>query len=225
MNTQGHATLGAALAAALGVHALVFWIFAQDSTQHRLTKPLQLTLLPHQVGDAHIASKHELIQQQQPAKQAKPEHQMPRKTAVTPHPEIKAKPKIEQHIQQTSQAKGMDALISDNLQHKSGREHTRQPSPKQLSKQQATASVIPQYIQQQILARIIYPRQAKRRGLEGTVKFALDVQKHGVQHVTLLVSTGYQILDRAAYKGVASLQSLPLPDGRHLLPVTFRLRQ
>ncbi|MDQ7005371.1 MAG: energy transducer TonB [Ghiorsea sp.] len=137
--------------------------------------------------------------------------------------ETVAKTKIQQDDIQTSKTKS--AVRSTDVSHQSDskRDNSEQDNPKQDNHQQAAASTIPQHVQQQILAKIIYPRQAKRRGLEGTAKFSLDIQQHDIKQTTLLVSTGYQILDRAARKGIVSIQSLPLPDGTHLLPITFRL--
>ena len=98
------------------------------------------------------------------------------------------------------------------------------PQAKELHKSSTNPALIPKDIQRVILTKITYPKQALRRGWEGQAKFSLEIHQHNIQHITMLVSTGYQILDRAAQRGIASIQTLPLHDGKHLLPITFRLQ-
>ncbi|MFC1536380.1 energy transducer TonB [Pseudomonadota bacterium] len=88
----------------------------------------------------------------------------------------------------------------------------------------ALATLLPEDIQATILAHVSYPRQARRRGWEGEAEFKFNVYSQSIQHVTMLVSTGYPILDQAARRGLLSVHSLPLTDGSYRLPVVFRLQ-
>ncbi len=83
---------------------------------------------------------------------------------------------------------------------------------------------VPAAVQSIILAKVDYPRQARRRGYEGKAEFRFDVSRQAVQQVSMLVSSGYPVLDKAARKGLLSVGSLPLNDGSYRLPVIFRLQ-
>jgi len=88
----------------------------------------------------------------------------------------------------------------------------------------AAMAQVPVAVQATILAKIGYPRQARRRGLEGQAEFRFDVNRQAVQQVSMLVSSGHPILDQAARRGLLSVGSLPLHDGSYQLPVIFRLQ-
>ncbi len=75
-----------------------------------------------------------------------------------------------------------------------------------------------------ILTHVRYPWVARKRGWEGEVALRLDVRAQQVMQVTMLVSSGYSMLDDAAHKGVVSAERLPLADGFYRLPVRFRLQ-
>jgi len=83
---------------------------------------------------------------------------------------------------------------------------------------------VPAKVQGMILTHVRYPWMARKRGWEGEVALRLDVRAQQVMQVTMLVSSGYSMLDAAAHKGVVSVERLPLSDGFYRLPVRFRLQ-
>jgi len=83
---------------------------------------------------------------------------------------------------------------------------------------------VPAKVKGMILTHVRYPWMARKRGWEGEVALRLDVRAQQVMQVTMLVSSGYNMLDDAAHKGVASVERLPLSDGFYRLPVRFRLQ-
>ncbi|GGG21747.1 hypothetical protein GCM10010964_07420 [Caldovatus sediminis] len=79
--------------------------------------------------------------------------------------------------------------------------------------------------------RFVYPPESERRGEQGTVVLLLHVDAQGqVAEVTLLSSSGYPALDRAAIAAARQWRFRPaLRDGRPVgstvrAPVTFRLQ-
>jgi len=84
--------------------------------------------------------------------------------------------------------------------------------------------VLPVDIQKRILTRVSYPRRARRLGWEGKAEFRIHVISRGIQQVTMLLSSGHALLDRAAKKGINSIGALPLNDGLYRFPVVFRLQ-
>jgi len=84
--------------------------------------------------------------------------------------------------------------------------------------------VMPVDIQKRILTQVSYPMRARRLGWEGRAEFQVNVRNQDIQQVTMLLSTGYAMLDHAAQKGIVSIASLPLSDGSYRLPVVFRLQ-
>ncbi|MCF6207903.1 MAG: energy transducer TonB, partial [Ghiorsea sp.] len=195
MSKQGYVSLVVALCAALGVHAFILFYHAPSPLSIADTKTLEITLLP------------QISLQQKEAKSA-------------PLVPTTATQKIlaTQHIRH--------AKNSVNEQKNITKKHTKEVKSevKETHKTSTDPILIPQDIQRAILTKITYPKQALRRGWEGQAEFSLEVHQHNIQHVTMLVSTGYQILDRAAQRGIISVESLPLQDGHHLLPVSFRLQ-
>lgn len=75
-----------------------------------------------------------------------------------------------------------------------------------------------------IMAEMRYPRMARRNGWQGEVALRLDVRGRTIRQVTMLASSGYPLLDRAAHRGIGRIQTLPLADGFYRLPVIFRLQ-
>ncbi len=83
---------------------------------------------------------------------------------------------------------------------------------------------VPPNVQGSILARVSYPKVARRHGWEGTVELRLHVHSKRLEAVYLLVSSGYPVLDQAARRGLMTTRRLPLHDGTYKLPVEFRLQ-
>jgi len=84
--------------------------------------------------------------------------------------------------------------------------------------------LIPADIQQLILARVDYPMQARRHGWQGQAELRFNVSRQSIGQLTMLISSGYPLLDRAAQRGIVSLDHIPLSDGAYRLPVVFRLQ-
>ncbi|MDX8387505.1 MAG: TonB family protein [Ghiorsea sp.] len=84
--------------------------------------------------------------------------------------------------------------------------------------------VITEQIQALILAKVSYPRRALRRGWQGETKLQFHIKQEVIQNINIHLSSGYSVLDKAAFKALASLHSLPLSDGNYLFPVIFRLQ-
>jgi len=77
-----------------------------------------------------------------------------------------------------------------------------------------------------------YPRRARHRGIEGTVRLAVWVDAAGaVEGVAVARSSGYDILDRCALDAVRSWRFDPAtrngrPEASKVeVPVAFRLKQ
>jgi len=212
MSKQRYVTLGVALCAALGVHALVLFYVVQPSVLLVDAQPMQIDLIPQ------LAPMQDKLLQEK---------------ALKENNKFQANKPIKNTAQ--NEAKHVDVFNSITIPENIAQHTNKFPKqenkmievPAQQPTQESalqTAQVVPKPIQQRILAAIAYPRQAMRRGWEGSAKFSLAVQQQVVQSVTLLVSTGYKTLDIAAQKGIASIGSLPLSDGEHILPVTFQLQ-
>jgi protein TonB len=83
------------------------------------------------------------------------------------------------------------------------------------------------YIQRRIKNNLIYPAQAKRTGVQGTVDISFIMQGNGQVHsVTVHRSSGQEILDSAAIEAV--YRCAPFRPPPHpitvIIPITFTLR-
>ena len=78
-----------------------------------------------------------------------------------------------------------------------------------------------------------YPRRARRKDREGTVKVEILIDASGeVQHISLQTRSAYRSLDKAALEAIEDARPFPpFPDGvglRHLkitIPIEYRLRR
>lgn len=77
-----------------------------------------------------------------------------------------------------------------------------------------------------------YPRRARRKGVQGTVRLAVWVDRNGtVGGVEVARSSGYDILDRSALDAVKNWRFEPATrDGQPVasrveVPVEFKLKQ
>ncbi|MDQ6970974.1 MAG: TonB family protein [Mariprofundus sp.] len=100
----------------------------------------------------------------------------------------------------------------------------QQPAKSERNSNKQGASIVPQYVQNRILAEVHYPKQARRHGWQGRAEFQFDVHQQSIQTVTLLASTGYPILDRAAHRGLIAASHVALSNGLYRMPVVFRLQ-
>ena len=71
-----------------------------------------------------------------------------------------------------------------------------------------------------------YPPLARERGFEGTVtaEFTISTAGHP-EHIRILRSSGYEILDAAAKKTILRASPLPVIAGILEVPITFRLER
>ncbi|MFQ5518718.1 MAG: TonB family protein [Mariprofundus sp.] len=86
------------------------------------------------------------------------------------------------------------------------------------------AAAVPNHLQQLVLAHVTYPKRARRRGWQGRTELEFTVQQQAVFEITMLASSGHPILDRAAKRGLATVDSIPLSNGLYRMPVEFRLQ-
>jgi protein TonB len=70
----------------------------------------------------------------------------------------------------------------------------------------------------------VYPAVARQSGWEGTVDLSYNVSPDGrVENIKITKSSGYQILDREAYRAISRYRYLPGQQGQTYHPVIFRL--
>ena len=96
---------------------------------------------------------------------------------------------------------------------------TSRPSPPRELQGRALATALAAVVRE-----TFYPHEAIARGLEGRVVLLLTLEASGtVQTIEVASSSGHALLDAAALKAAARIETLP--GGRHqvLLPVEFRL--
>ncbi|WP_157821330.1 TonB family protein [Mariprofundus ferrinatatus] len=107
------------------------------------------------------------------------------------------------------------------------------PSDSELPQEQASVAyrpastnpgAMPADVEQMILTQISYPRQARRKGWQGKATFHLNVREQKLAKLDLFHSSGYELLDRAAMRGIQAVGKLPLANGLYSLPVEFRLQ-
>jgi len=232
MFKAGHARLLAAMIAAIGLHALFFSLL-----------PSQNSLLLHiPEGDLHV----ELLAQKQDSRPAKVQHASSTPHAVKEH--VKPEPLSQkQHISHRHQQPPapQPGTIADQQSHKTNKQVNKQTIKsnetkavaasdtshvaivKQSSEESAAASsgaVIPRHIQKTILAQVHYPKRARRHGWQGRAEFQFNVQQKTIHKITMLASTGHPLLDRAARRGLTSVNQIPLSNGLYRMPVVFRLQ-
>jgi TonB family protein len=197
MYKQGYVSLGLALCVALGVHSLIF-LYISQSKQNKPVKasPIQVIILPQQ------------------AKSTAQTATQPKKEKTTSVLTTVKKSSVMQHVSISKKTSAIAPQQQKRTTNKQQRNHTN------------TVQVVPvpHHIQQVILSHIQYPRQARRRGLQGKAEFKLDINKKSIQQVTMLASTGYATLDRAAKKGLTAIDTLPLNDGSYSLAVIFQIQ-
>jgi len=79
-------------------------------------------------------------------------------------------------------------------------------------------------IRQRIQRALIYPAEARRRGVEGVAQVQFDVKVDGrVRGLGLARTSGKKLLDRASLETIERAQPFPYVDGTLLVPVVFRL--
>jgi len=203
MFQQRYVPFGVALCAALGVHAFVLFYVVQPRVIVMEDQPIQIDLVPQ-------VAPPEALKQSAQKEEVKQTQQVQSAVIAKPH-HVDEMDDVNKVMVQENVAQPMQTLPKEES------ESVQKPEQEQVH-------IVSKPIQQRILAAITYPKQAMRRGWEGTAKFSLDVQQQAIRNVTLLVSTGYKTLDYAAKKGIDSIAILPLSDGKYTLPITFQLQ-
>lgn len=98
------------------------------------------------------------------------------------------------------------------------------PAPELPAQAESRADAIPAHVERMILTHIHYPRKARRKGWQGRAMFHLDVREQKLARLDIHLSSGHNMLDRAAIRGIQSIAHLPLANGLYSLPVEFRLQ-
>ncbi len=81
-------------------------------------------------------------------------------------------------------------------------------------------------IRNTIVNNLTYPRAARRKGWEGTVKVSFVVNEDGgVNNIRVLMTSGFEVLDRDAVETIRRCSPYPKPPCRAemVMPVTYRL--
>ncbi|MDR9500216.1 MAG: energy transducer TonB [Desulfurivibrionaceae bacterium] len=83
-------------------------------------------------------------------------------------------------------------------------------------------------IRDRVLRNLRYPAVARKKGWTGQVKLSFRINHEGgVEGITVLASSGYDLLDRQAMAVVRQVAPFPLPleDAEITMPITFSLTQ
>lgn len=90
-----------------------------------------------------------------------------------------------------------------------------------------------QYLQNALSKNFDYPRIAVNKGWQGKVLLGFQLKRNGIiENIYIAKSSGYAILDRAASKSLANIQSIPQTNGGFnytsadlQLPVIYKLQE
>jgi len=103
-------------------------------------------------------------------------------------------------------------------------EHEQLPARHSESAASSMPSRMPARVQSMLLAHIHYPRRARRHGWQGKGEFQLAIVSQSIRNITMLVSTGHAVLDRAVRRGLTSVDHIAIADGQYRLPVEFLIQ-
>jgi len=227
----------AASTAAIGLHALLWIAIPSTKIPHLHQQTIEIAWVTGQIkAPVMVKPQHQTTQAM--TKQAtKPlTHQripiQQKRKAV----QVKTKHLLQQKIKEFHVKHNKNNTVPAHIAHQSAQHATKAKqqtfhaeSPIIATKTpthptiQGTRSV-PKALQTHILMKVHYPKQAKRHGWQGKVELQLQVKAKSIQTITLVASSGYPILDRAAYRGVAQINHIPLSNGLYHMPIVFRLQ-
>ena len=172
------------------------------------------------------------------AAQKKPVSQT--QTQNKPKPEVKPAAKAQKAPASQAARSAQSAKAQAKPEPSSSTESFKGSATQQPVDSQSVASVDPKTIQRDYMAQLSvwinrhkrYPRQAQRRGQEGTVKLRFAMNRSGqLLSSEVLGSSGYPVLDQAALamlKRAAPLPPIPGELARQrlevILPIAFDLR-
>lgn len=88
-------------------------------------------------------------------------------------------------------------------------------------------------VQNRLSRYLTYPQRARRRGWQGEVMVAFQINTRGMlNNVHLAKSSGYSLLDQSAIAAISKLEKITLPEKLKplqamelLLPVSYQLRE
>ncbi len=79
-------------------------------------------------------------------------------------------------------------------------------------------------IRRRVQEAVVYPKEARRRGIEGTARIQFLVGADGrATEVSTVESSGSALLDAAAERGAREAAPLPYVFGRLRIPVVFQV--
>jgi protein TonB len=83
------------------------------------------------------------------------------------------------------------------------------------------------YIQRRIQGKLVYPPPARKAGIQGVVEITFTIYLDGtVGEVKITVSSGQEVLDKAAIETIHAAAPFPRPpaQARLSIPVAFKLK-
>ncbi len=239
--TAGHVRVLAALVAAIALHALLLsWSLPANKHLNISNGPLHVELLkglqpvetkqqsalqPVVTPAPVPENQHKTIAQQEQRtlvakretvaeQQYNPTHRLAIKLTPKPTMQSPAVKTIATAKQQTNQITDTSVRL----------EHEQLPARHSEPAASSMPYRMPASVQSMLLAHIHYPRRARRHGWQGKGEFQLAIVSQSIRNITMLVSTGHAVLDRAVRRGLASVDHIAIADGQYRLPVEFRLQ-
>ncbi|MBL1352814.1 MAG: TonB family protein [Zetaproteobacteria bacterium] len=228
----------AAVIAAIGLHALL-WVFIPSTKSPSIQQqPMEIALMVGQIKAQAVAHRpeHTEMVAKHVKKQVFHKKKQQKDTKSLRHV------RLSQHFTQPKKPPviAVNHKENDAMLAKVG--HKSQSSPKQagqhvfhashamknnniaINQQVKGTNTVPKALQMRILMNVHYPKQARRHGWQGKVELQLEIQQKSIRKVTLKSSSGYPILDRAAYHGLLQLHHIALSNGVYRMPIVFRLQ-
>jgi len=205
---QQPARMATAFAVAIGLHLMAFQLWPQPI-------PLQLNIQNTSSLQVELV-KSVSEKQSRPSETRQARHQ----------PESIEKPDVMPAVQvkQVAPSIPTEQLRQASGAHEEAIRVAYEEAPEQAIETEPIPGAMPVDVQQMILTRISYPRQARRKGWEGRATFHLAVSEQKLTRLDIFLSSGFALLDRAAMRGIQDVKRLPLANGLYSLPVEFRLQ-
>lgn len=210
MMQKGYGRLLAALVAAGGVHAVLFFSGAVPLAVKNST--LSLLQVDMVVAEQPSPVQPKTVQTDEGRKTAGQLSAVEMK-----RPSHSDAPQIKRHVAEVAEPAPQVAYHADDG---AGKEAVAATKPAAA----AEPLSVPADIQAEILAQVSYPRLARKRGWEGEVHLQFDVSNRSVADVAMLKGSEHPVLNEAAKTGLLRMRTVALADGRYWMPVVFQLR-
>jgi len=240
---HGHARLMVATLAALALHASLLFISfptPQHISMSAPSEPMQVSLLPIDVPingsidvppkvPAQVTARVKEVRQASHKVTIQPKKQQEEKpNVILPTPAITPTPPQTQPEPEAS-SENVAAAATAVMAEVAAETAETLPANVAAISQDVVASEsamgdVPAAVQAQMLAKVSYPKRARRHGWEGRAEFEVRVYQQSIDQVTLLASTGFPLLDQAAQRGLVSVRDIPLSNGLYRMPVVFDLQ-